>query len=265
MTINERIQTIEKSTFTGNLSRENKGVAKLNSIKATARFAGALILIMAVIAPFGMLYLPSTLIVPGDATATANNIMASESLFRLGIVSDSVVFLIEIVLSVLLYVLLKPVSKTLALVVGFSRLAMTVIQGINILNHFFALLLVSGAGYLTVFEPAQLQALGLLFLNAHQSVVLIWGLSFGLHLFVLGYLVYKSMYIPKFVGVMLVAASLCYLIQSFGNILFPRYEEILTLIGLISVVEIALPLWLLIKGVNGVKIGQWEKPALAAA
>src|SRR3990170_9013290 len=109
---------------------------KMNSLKMTARIAGALILIISVFAPFGMLYVPSTLIAPGDATTTASNIMASEGLFRLGIVSDSVVFLIEIVLVVMLYVLLKPVSKTLSLVAAFARLAMAVIQGINLLNYF---------------------------------------------------------------------------------------------------------------------------------
>jgi hypothetical protein len=237
--------------------KENK-----NSIQKTARIAGVLILILVVIAPFSMLYVPSTLIVPGNATTTANNIMASESLFRLGIVSDSVVFLIEIVLSVLLYILVKPVSKTLALVAAFSRLTMTVIQGINLLNHFLALLLLSGAGYLTVFEPNQLHALVLLFLNAHQSVVLIWGLSFGLHLLVLGYLVYKSGYIPGIVGILLVIASLCYLAQSFGSILLPNYKETFALFGLFSIVEIALPLWLLIKGVN---VEQWEKRARESA
>ena len=206
---------------------------KVNPIKKTSKIVAILILILVVIAPFGMLYLPSTLIVPGDATTTANNVMASEPLFRLGIAGDSVVFLIEIVLSVLLYVLLKPVSKTLALVAAFSRLAMTIIQGINLLNHFLVLLLLSGTGYLSVFEPGQLHALVLLFLNAHESVVLIWGLFFGLHLFVLGYLVYKSGYIPRLSGVFLVIASLCYFTQFFGNILFPQYKSIFTMIGIL--------------------------------
>jgi hypothetical protein len=205
---------------------------------------------MAVFAPFGMMYVPSTLIVPGDANTTANHIMASEGLFRLGIASDSVVLLIEIVLTVLLYVLLKPVSKTLSLVAAFARLAMTVIQGINLLNYFIVLLLLSGAGYLTVFAPDQLHALVLLFLNAHEYVVLVWGLFFGLHLFVLGYLVYKSGYIPKLLGILLVIASFCYLTQSFGNILLPKYEEIYATIGFLSIIEIAFPLWLLIRGVK---------------
>jgi len=223
---------------------------EMNSLKKIARIAGGLILFTAVFAPFSMMYVPSILIVPGNAATTASNIMASDGLFRLGIVSDSVVFLIEIVLTVLLYVLLKPVSKTLSLVAAFSRLAMTVIQGINLLNHFFVLLLLSGAGYLTAFSPDQLHALVLLFLNAHEYVARIWGLFFGLHLFVLGYLVYKSGYIPRIVGLLLVFASLCYLTQSFGNILLPKYEGIFATVGLLSIVELAFPLWLLIKGVN---------------
>jgi len=222
----------------------------MNSIKKTARVAGVLILIISPFAVFSMMYVTSNLVVPGDAATTANNIIASAGLFRLGIVSDSVVFLIEIAIVVMLYVLLKPVSKTLSLVAAFARLAMTVIQGINLLNHFTALLLLSGADYLTVFKPDQLHALVLLFLNAHEYVVHIWGLFFSLHLFFLGYLVYKSGYIPRILGVLLVIASLCYLTQSFGNILLPKYEEIFALIGFVSIIELAFPLWLVIKGVR---------------
>src|SRR5215216_7535751 len=111
-----------------------------------ARVAGFLLLFVAIIAPFSQLYLPSTLVVPGDATATANNIGASGWLFHLGIVSDSLVVLIEIVLCVLLYVLLRPVSRTLSMVAAFARLAMTVVMGVNLLPYFIALLLLSGAG-----------------------------------------------------------------------------------------------------------------------
>jgi hypothetical protein len=234
----------------------------MNTNKMTARIAGVLILMIAVFAPFSMVYVPSTLIVPGDAATTARNIMASEGLFRLGIVSDSVVFLLEIVVVVLLYVLLKPVSKTLSLVAAFSRLAMTVIQGVNLLNHFFVLLLLSGAVYLTAFTPDQLHSLVLLFLNAHANVILIWGLFFGLHLLVLGYLVYKSGYLPKILGVVLIIASLCYFIQDLGNILFPQYAGLFASIGFLSIIEIAFPLWLLIKGVNA---EQWQKRVAESA
>ena len=234
----------------------------MNSIQKTAKTSAVLILIMAVIAPFSMIYLPATLIVPGDATTTANHITASERLFRLGIVSDAIVFLIEIGLCALLYVLLKPVNKTLSLVAAFARLAMTVMQGINLLNHFFVLLLLNGVGYLTVFAPNQLQALVLLFLNAHAAVMLIWGLAFGLHLLVLGYLVYQSGYLPRMVGGLLIIAGLCYFIQSFGTMLLPQFKALFASVGLLSTLEIALPLWLLIKGVN---VEQWKKRALAAA
>lgn len=234
----------------------------MKSIQLTAKIAAILTLIIVVLAPFSMLYIPSTLIVPADAATTANNIIASQGLFRAGMVSDSIVFLIEIALTILLYVLIKPVSKTLSLIATFARLAMTVIQGINLLNHFLVLLLLSGSAYLTVFAPDQLQALALLFLNAHESVVFIWGLFFALHLLVYGYLVYKSGYLPKFLGILLVIVSFCYLIQDFGNMLYPQYKELFTSIGSLAFLEIVFPLWLLIKGVNA---EGWEKRVLESA
>ncbi|NIT41882.1 MAG: DUF4386 family protein, partial [Gammaproteobacteria bacterium] len=189
-----------------------------------ARIAGILYLIIFIAALFGPIFVRSNLIVPGDATTTANNIMASESLFRAGIVSYLVIFLSEIVLSVILYVLLKPVSKTLALVMMVFRLAMTTIHGINLLNQFFALLLLSGADYLTVFETDQLHALVLLFLNAHEYGWSIGIVFFSLHVFLLGYLVYKSGYFPRILGVLLIFASLSYLIDGFAILLLPNYE-----------------------------------------
>src|SRR5262245_2027491 len=102
----------------------------MNSAIKTSRIAGILYLLIAVVAPFSMLYVPSQLIVPGDAARTASNVMSSEGLFRFGVASDSIVFLIEIGLTALLYILLQPVNITLSLVAAFSRLAMTIIQGI---------------------------------------------------------------------------------------------------------------------------------------
>jgi hypothetical protein len=244
--------------------KEVKRNIKMNSIKKTARVAGLLYLIIAIASPFSFFYVRSSIIVPGDATATASNIMASEWLFRLGIVGDAVVFLSEIVLIAILYALLKPVSKTLSLAAAFARLAMTVMQGMNLLNYFFVLLLLSGAGYLTVFEPDQLHALVLLFLNAYEYVALIWGTFFGLHTLLLGYLVYKSGYFPRILGVLLVLASFGYLIDSFGNFLLPQYDELYASIVVVLAIagELLFTLWLLIKGVN---VEQWEKRALESA
>jgi hypothetical protein len=217
-----------------------------------ARVAGLLLLIIAIVGPFSLLYLPSTLFVPGDATATADNIRASEGLFRLGIVSDSLIFLLEIVLTALLYVLLRPVSRALSLGAAFARLAMTVIMGVNLLPYFTALLLLSGAGYLTAFKPAQLNALALLSLNAHQYGVYIWQLFFGLSLFVLGYLIFKSGYFPRILGVLMVVGALGYLTDAYGNMLYPNYDETFGWVVGVTAVFGELPffLWLLIKGVN---------------
>ena len=242
----ETITTKEKTT--NRIADRIAGTSPL----VYARIAGLLLLIVAVLGPFSLLYVPSTLFVPGDAPATADNIRASEGLFRLGIVSDSLIFLIEVVLTALLYVLLRPVSRTLSLVAAFARLALAIIQGINLLPYFIALLLLSGAGYLTVFEPDQLDALVLLFLNAHGYGVFIWQLFFGFHLFVLGYLIFKSGYFPRILGILMVLGSLGYLLDSYGNILFPTYAEIFgVIVGVTAVIgELPFFLWLLIKGVN---------------
>lgn len=234
------------------------------SPRAMARLAGFLYLLIAVCGGFSFGYVRTTLIVPGDATATVSNIMASQGLFRLGIVGDAVVFLSEIVLIALLYTLLKPVSKTLSLAAAFARLAMVVMQGMNLLNYCFVLLLVSGAGYLTVFEPDQLHALVLLFLNAYDYVALIWGTFFGLHLLVLGYVVYKSGYFPRILGILLVVASFGYLIDSFGNFLLPQYDALYASVVVLTAIvgELPLSFWLLIKGVN---VEQWKKRALESA
>jgi len=233
---------------------------KINPNK-TARVAGILFLIMIAASFLATGFVRVTLIVPGDATATANNIMASESQFRSGIVGHLVVLITDLGVSILLYVLLKPVSKTLSLVAAVFRLIMVAMRGINLLSHFFALLLLSGAGYLTVFETDQLHALVLLFLTAFEDGVLIDYVFFSLHLFFVGYLVFKSGYLPRILGVLLIIGSFGYLTNSLTGFLFPGYEAIVTQIVLVpsAIMELPLFLWLLAKGVN---VEQWEKRAL---
>ena len=242
----------ELSTSSSTPTRPSEPRTAETSPLVYARVAGFLLLFIVVIAPFSQLYVPSTLIVPGDATATANNIAASGWVLRLGIVSDSLVFLIEIVLCVLLYVLFRPVSRTLSLVAAFARLSMTVVMAVNVLAYFIALLLLSGAGYLTVFGPAQLDALALLSLNAHQYGVYVWEAFFGLDLAVLGYLIFRSGYFPRILGVLMVVGALGYLTHSYGSWLYPSSAETLALVvGVTAIVgELPFFLWLAIKGVN---------------
>jgi len=235
-------------------------IADISSLSLT-RTAGVLFIILVICGPFSMMYVPETIIEPEDATATANNIIASETLLRLGILSDAIIFLSEIIMIVVLYMLFKPISKTLSLISAFSRLAMTVVQGFNLFNYFIPLLLLSGVGYLNVFEPGQLHALALLFLNAHGNVAYIWEAFFSLHCLVLGYLIFKSGYFPKLLGILMVFASFGYMLDSFGNFLFPLHKDFYTsIVGFAGFFgEAPFYFWLIFKGVN---IEQWNKRVL---
>ena len=225
----------------------------MDSLKKKARIAGFLYLIIIVCAGFSEGYVRSSLIVPDDATATANNIMNWEWLYRVGFVSDLIAFVCDAIVSVLFYVLLKPVSKTLSMIAASLRLlAHPAIGSLNLLNHFVALELLSGAEYLTIFEPGQLQAWALLFLDLHTYGYLIAGVFFGVHCLLLGWLIYKSNLFPGILGILLVIASFGYLIESFGTFLVPSYEEIYTWLVAVTagIAEVSLCLWLLVKGIK---------------
>jgi hypothetical protein len=219
-----------------------------------ARVAGLLYLIIIIAGIFAEFIVRQSLIVPGDATATANNIMASEMLFRAGIAADLLMIMADVALALVFYILFKPVSNGLALLAAFFRLAQATILGINLLNLFFALGILSGADFLTVFGADQLHAFSMLFLNAHNIGYSIGLVFFGINLLILGYLVFKSGYFPKIIGILLVAASLGYLIDSFAKVLLPNYGEYQAIFDLVVVTpafiaELSLALWLLVKGV----------------
>jgi len=220
-------------------------------IKTTARFAGLLYLLIAVFGGFAFFAGYEALIVKGDAALTTNNILDSELMFRIGILGDSFTFLGEIVLTILLYKLFKPVGKTLSQIAAFSRLAMTTMIGMNVLNKLLVLQLLSGADYLSAFQPEQLQALSMLFLSAYGIGSLIWGFFFALHLVIIGYLIIKSGYAPKILGVLFVFSSLGYLINSLGLFILPQYEAIYTVVILATIpAELSFAFWLLIKGLK---------------
>ncbi len=233
----------------------------MNPINKTARVAGLLYLIMVPLGIFGIMYVPSTLIVPGDAATTANNIMASESLFRLSILSALLVQIVNILLVLVLYRLLKPVNKNHALLMVILILVAVPIAMLNELTQFAALYLLSGADYLTVFTADQLHAQMMLFLDLHEhGINNIAGIFWGLWLFPMGYLVFKSGYIPRILGVLLMIGCFGYLIDSVTFFLFPNFDATISMYT--GWGEIFLPLWLLIKGVN---VEQWEKRALESA
>jgi hypothetical protein len=234
------------------------------SPRTYARIVGILYLVIFILGPFAFFLGRTGVVVPGDPAATVDNLMASESMFRLGMVAETVIVLIEIVVSALLYVLLRPVSRPLSLAAALARFAQSVLQAVNLFTAVPALLLLGGAGYLAAFEPDQLNALVLLFMDVNAFVIIIWGLIFGFHLLLLGYLVYNSGFWPRFLGILLLLASLGYLAQSYGHILAPQFDDLLaTIVVVLSVPgELAFTLWLLIKGVD---VERWEERAAASA
>lgn len=219
------------------------------SLRRAAIVAGVALLIMTIVAPFAEFSVRQSLIVPGDTATTAGNIMANERLFRIAICIYLIVAILDVVAAWALYLFLKPVNQSLSLLMAWFRVVYAAILAMVVLNFVIALQLLSGADYLTVFETGQLQAQMMLFLNAFGYGWDIGLVIFGLHLLLLGYLIYKSGgYIPKILGVLLVIASFGYLIDSFGKLLSPTYEVNVALFTFIG--ELLLIFWLLIKGVR---------------
>ncbi len=218
----------------------------------TARIAGFLYLLLIPLGVLGIIYVPSTLIVPGDMAVTASNIMANESLFRLSIVSALLTQLVNLAVVLFLYKLFKPVNENIArLMVLFIVLAIPIAM-LNELNQAAVLHLLNSAD--------QSLALIALFLDMHDYGIQIASVFWGLWLFPMGYLAFKSNYIPKIIGVALMIGCFGYLADSLIFILFPNVGVTFgeyTFIG-----EVLLPSWLLIKGV---KVEEWSKSALATA
>lgn len=246
----------------GKVSVENRKAA--GSPQKYARVAGLLYLLIFFVGPFAFFMGRVGVVVPGDPAATVENLLASQSLFRLGIVAETVIVLVEIVVSALLYVLFRPVSKPLSLAAAFARFTQSILQAVNLFTAVPALLLLGGASYLTVFNPDQLNALVLLFADANAFMIIIWGLIFGFHLLLLGYLVYRSGFMPKILGILLIIGAIGYLAQSYGHIIAPQYDEILSTVVIVLSIpgELAFTVYLLWKGLNA---EQWEKRALESA
>jgi hypothetical protein len=231
-----------------------------SALLVRVRLAGFLYLFANLLAPFTLLYLPARFLVRGDPAATAAKILASEGLFRFGIVGNLFTFAGNILLALALYQLLKVADKNMAALMVIFSLVGIPIAMLNEVTQFAVLRLLSGAEYLSVFTPAQLQALALLLLGVHNQGLNIAQLFWGLWLLPMGYLVYKSGFLPRFLGLLLVIAGCGYLAQSLAAFLWPGLG--LDIILLTSWGELVLLLWLLIKGVN---VEQWQIRAAESA
>ena len=223
-------------------------MSNMHSIKATARRAGALyflFLIVGLVDMFGF----TRFLVPGDATATARNIIAAEQTYRIGILTDFVTLLLFIFLVVSLYNLLKGVDKWHAMLMVLLVSVGVAIGLVNILNKIAPLILLSGAGYLSVFTKPQLDALALGFLNLNSNGNNIDTAFWGLWLFPFGILVIKSGFFPRVLGILLMVAGFALLTTSVTSIVLPAYEHVVSRVMTpLGLGEFPIIFWLLIKG-----------------
>jgi len=214
------------------------------------RVAGFWYLLLCVVGPLRLVYIPSKLFVHGDATATANNIAAHEWLFRFGMVGDLIGAVILIFLVMAFYRLFKDVDQYLAvLVVILGGVMPAVIYLVNIVSDAGALMVVHGADFLSVFDKPQRDALVMLFLRLHDHQNTAAEMLWGLWLFPLAILVYRSRFLPRFLGVWLIVNGFAYVIMSFIGFILPQYYNKAFVISQPALwAELALMLWLVIRG-----------------
>jgi Domain of unknown function (DUF4386) len=231
-----------------------------NSIKKTARIGGVLYLIIIIAGGFAEAFVREGLTVSGDAVATAHNILASEQMYRFGFVADLVVIICGTFLTLILYILFKPVNRNLSLLALIFSIVATAVMAINLLNQLAPLLLLHNTGYLKTFTIEQLQTLSLFFLNLQEQGYGISLLLFAFYFPIIGWLVYKSNFLPRILGVIYTMAGLGYLINSLAMFLSPHIAAYLFPYVLLPafIGEVSMCLWLIVKGVN---VTKWEEKA----
>jgi Domain of unknown function (DUF4386) len=226
--------------------------------RALARVGGVLYLIIIVLGILGEAFVRGRIVVSGDATTTAANLRSLESLWRFGIAGEFTLLVCAIALTLILYVLLRPVSRDLVLLAVFFNLVSIAVEATAALNLDAALFPLGSAEYLAAFRPEQLDAMAIVLIRAHGhgfSAALIF---FGCECVVLGYLIFRSGYFPQAIGVLMQIAGACYLINGFALVLDPAVANRLFPAILVPsfVGEASLCLWLLVKGVNA---EQWSR------
>jgi hypothetical protein len=221
----------------------------MSFIKNPGRFAGLLYVLVSIPGVFALIYVPNKPIAHGNATATANNIAASETLFRLGIAAQLISQILFMWVALALYDLLKGVNRRHAAVMLTLIVVSIPIALLNELNAIAALILVRGADFLSIFDKAQRDALAMLFLNLHSHGFGITGIFWGLWLVPLGLLVYRSGFLPRVLGVLLMANCFSYVVNSFTYLILPQYAAIVGRWMMpLGFGELLFMFWLLIMG-----------------
>lgn len=221
-----------------------------------ARIAGCLYLIVIVTGFFAEIFVRQALTVSGDAAATASNILAHEFRFRLGFVGELVACTCNIPLAVIFYNLFRIVNRSLALAVAFFTLVGTAIEAVVLLNHFQPLILLKGRVYLSVFKLEQLQAQAYASLQLQSIGFSIALVFFGFYCLTTGYLIFRSTFLPRILGVLLAIEGVGYLINSFTLFLAPGVQaRIFPYFMVTGIAEVAFCLWLMVMGVN---LPRWQ-------
>jgi hypothetical protein len=235
-----------------------EGIAEA-SPRFRARMAGAFQLLEALTAGFGQVIVLDRLVVAGNAAATAANILGYERLFWLGLASSLLGVAFHIAWALLLYELLKPVNRSLSLLAAFVILVGCAIQALTSLLYLAPLLILQGGSSFGAFTPEQLQALATIFLKLNASAFDIYLVLFGFWCVLIGYLIFRSSFLPRVMGVLLTISGLgwvTYLFPPLAHHLFIPYIAAASVLG-----EIPLELWLIVKGVN---VQRWKEQASAA-
>ena len=228
----------------------------------TARTAGIFYLLIIVSGIFAEFFVRSSLIVPGEISLSVEHIIRSESLFRISIVGDVIMIISDIIVALLFYNLFKPVNKLFSLLAALFRFVQATILSVNLLNLFAVLSIIKQGSIPPVFEIQQLNELAGILLNLFENGYSLGLLFFGINCAIIGFLIIKSEFLPRVLGIMLLIASLGYLSDSFAKILmtnYNAYKAVFELVVFIPAViaELSLCLWLIIKGVK-------EQPLVAA-
>jgi len=216
------------------------------TVSTSAIIAGIGLLVIAIIAPIANFSILQRLVVPDDAARTFSNIAASEGQFRFGIILFLATAILDIIVAWALYVFLKPVNKSLSLLAAWFRIVYAAMLGIVSYYLIYVLQLISGAGYLSAFEPDQLHAQVMLSLDNFTHG---WNFTltiFGIHLVLLGYLLFKAGYIKKILGILVLIAGLGYMTDGIGKVFTSNYT--MTISAYTFVGEVVLIFWLLITG-----------------
>jgi hypothetical protein len=223
-----------------------------------ARIGGVLYLVIIAIGTVGQAVVQGRIVVPGNAAATAANLRSMEWLWRLGVAGEAVLLMCATALGLILYVLLRRVGHDLALAAAFFNLVTIAIEGVAAVFLAMALAPLSGAAFLEGFGPAQLEAMAILAIRSHAVGFGLALVFFGVECVILGYLIYRTGYLPRSIGVLMAIAGVCYVVNSFALLLSPPLANRLFPAILIPalIAELSLALWLLVKGVDAEK---WDR------